>query len=713
VSSDEKSKPRTSSFTKQKLPSRPRQVISSSNSSSDTDSIVEYALHRSKEKHSASFQNKQHKVPLIPSQTLRQDSQATLIDENLDELSIQLRHVLHGQERYTFNDTGKDERTPDDLGVFSFPLSPPDILSTAIIDDELLNRQNENLLRNLSNQRESHSQHRSRHSAYAAQRSSSHRKKNNHHHQQQQQPKYSTSHYIDQAEEINARNADDDWLTMLDRLEREHQARIEQQRKQYEDYMHTLEDKMKRRYDDITLLTHGSQESRSEDYDNMAHTKRAPTSVPTDLNVGKHYSHTYRPVATDLVSHYYPADSTLNVLSSDKKRTVIADYVPSSQSRDEAFNFRSDLPLRHSKHIDDIKLRHEHEIHDLRSQLNRSRLSGHTSSVVRQSMGTIERINSENIRLRDELNGTRHSLKVSDDENVALKRQLDELREQINHKDLDLKTHYRTIANLERQLNESENVKERNNEKLRHADRQASLYRDENEKLKIDLNRTRERLLRLEERSREQENENETLRRQIFLLESDNNRIRNRLPDDHKLSTTKPVTISPSQDYQHFTVTNTTKHSSSTMSTPRDGIIDSTRYQSTDKGTSYHSPRPLSRIADYLAEKCLPSQLHVSPSRHVYSPKKSSPTRRRTESLPRRDSFDRQTRQTEQLEQKFDHLLKKKRDLEARLNRIPSRGLTSTDHQLYDVLEREIERVDQQIMTVKLDLRKSNTLRTY
>lgn len=48
--------------------------------------------------------------------------------------------------------------------------------------------------------------------------------------------------------------------------------------------------------------------------------------------------------------------------------------------------------------------------------------------------------------------------KVSDDENVALKRQLDELREQINHKDLDLKTHYRTIANLERQLNESENV---------------------------------------------------------------------------------------------------------------------------------------------------------------------------------------------------------------------------------------------------------------
>ena len=82
-----------------------------------------------------------------------------------------------------------------------------------------------------------------------------------------------------------------------------------------------------------------SQESRSEDYDNMAHTKRSPTSVPTDLNLGKHYSHTYRPVATDLVSHYYPADSTLNVLSSDKKRTVITDYGPSSQSRDETFKY--------------------------------------------------------------------------------------------------------------------------------------------------------------------------------------------------------------------------------------------------------------------------------------------------------------------------------------------------------------------------------------
>ncbi|CAF4464319.1 unnamed protein product, partial [Adineta steineri] len=96
-----------------------------------------------------------------------------------------------------------------------------------------------------------------------------------------------------------------------------------------------------------------------------------------------------------------------------------------------------------------------------------------------------------------------------------------------------------------------------------------------------------------------------------------------------------------------------------------------------------------------------------------YSPKKTSPNRRRTASIPRRSSVDRQTKQTEQLEQKFDQLLKKKRDLETRLNRIPTRGLTNTDQQLYDVLEREIERVDQQIIGVKLDLRKSNTLRIH
>ena len=70
-------------------------------------------------------------------------------------------------------------------------------------------------------------------------------------------------------------------------------------------------------------------------------------------------------------------------------------------------------------------------------------------------------------------------------------------------------------------------------------------------------------------------------------------------------------------------------------------------------------------------------------------------------------------KQSEQLEEKFDELLRKKRDLESRINRIPTRGLSNTDRQLFDVLEREIERVEQQISSVKLELRKLNILRTH
>lgn len=70
-------------------------------------------------------------------------------------------------------------------------------------------------------------------------------------------------------------------------------------------------------------------------------------------------------------------------------------------------------------------------------------------------------------------------------------------------------------------------------------------------------------------------------------------------------------------------------------------------------------------------------------------------------------------RQSDQLEQKFDQLLRKKRDLETRINRIPLRGQTNIDRQLYDVLEREIERVEQQIASTKLELRKLNVLRTH
>jgi hypothetical protein len=48
---------------------------------------------------------------------------------------------------------------------------------------------------------------------------------------------------------------------------------------------------------------------------------------------------------------------------------------------------------------------------------------------------------------------------MTEDENILLKRQLEELREQLNKKDFDLKNYHRTIADLEKQLTETENVR--------------------------------------------------------------------------------------------------------------------------------------------------------------------------------------------------------------------------------------------------------------
>ncbi len=44
---------------------------------------------------------------------------------------------------------------------------------------------------------------------------------------------------------------------MLEKLEREHKLRLEKQQQEYENYMHTLEEKMKRRYDNYLTLTNG------------------------------------------------------------------------------------------------------------------------------------------------------------------------------------------------------------------------------------------------------------------------------------------------------------------------------------------------------------------------------------------------------------------------------------------------------------------------
>ncbi|CAF0769667.1 unnamed protein product [Rotaria sp. Silwood1] len=719
LSSGERIKQHLNLSTQQTTHHRIRQVISSSSSSSsDTDSVIQYALHRPKQKQSSppSSQQQQQQQATLPRflpQTLRQDSQATLIDENLDDLSSQLKQALIDPERQTLNTSTKEERTIDGIGSMSLPLSTPDILSTNLVDNAASNRININLGRHLSNEQINYDQQRYQHSSDIPE-SSNLQRKNTHPYQ-----RHVTSCHFERKDGSGSRKPDDNWLSMLERLEYEHKARLEKQQQQYESSMHNLEEKMKRRFDDYLTLTNGFQESRLDNHDDTVHIYPTPSSVPIDSNIGRYKDHSYhhhhhRTLAKDLISHYYPADSTLNILTSEKRRSMGTNNVPRSRSREDIANLRTELSALHAKHIADLKLYYEYEINELKSQLNRTRM-GQKSSSTRQSMETTGRINNGNIRLNDEINELRHSFKTAEEENILLKKQLEELREQLNKKDLDLKNYHHTIIDLEKQLSEAENTKERQDEKFRHADRQALLYREENEKIKTDLNLTRERLLRLEERYSEQENENEILRRQIFMLENDNNRINNRINDDHKFSSTMALNQTTSGEYGRFTL-GTTRHTSPTLNISRGTNIDSRRYRSNDAENSIHhlhSPRPMTRISDYLNEKPSFPPPYVPPSRHSYSPRKPSPNRRRVEPMSNRTSVDRQSRQSEQLEQKFDQLLRKKRDLEARLNRIPLRGLTNIDRQLCDVLEREIERVEQQISSVKLELRKLTVLRTH
>jgi hypothetical protein len=162
-----------------------------------------------------------------------------------------------------------------------------------------------------------------------------------------------------------------------------------------------------------------------------------------------------------------------------------------------------------------------------------------------------------------------------------------------------------------------------------------------------------------------------------------------------------------SREYGRFTLT-TSKYLSSTISSSRETNLDSGRYTTNDSDDLFrhdNSPRPLVKITDYINDKPTFPQAYVPPSRTLYSPNHQQ--------MPVRDFIDNQIKQSEQLEEKFDELLRKKRDLESRINRIPTRGLTNTDRQLLDVLEREIERVEQQISSVKLELRKLNILRTH
>lgn len=107
------------------------------------------------------------------------------------------------------------------------------------------------------------------------------------------------------------------------------------------------------------------------------------------------------------------------------------------------------------------------------------------------------------------------------------------------------------------------------------------------------------------------------------MLENDTDRIRTRITDDHKLSSTMPLNIPTSREYGRFALTTTTaKNSTSPITTPRDGNINTGRYQTTDNIYRHnHSPRPMTRITDYLNERPVYPQPYVSPSSNLINKK--------------------------------------------------------------------------------------------
>ncbi|CAF5218944.1 unnamed protein product, partial [Rotaria magnacalcarata] len=119
---------------------------------------------------------------------------------------------------------------------------------------------------------------------------------------------------------------------------------------------------------------------------------------------------------------------------------------------------RAELSAKHAKHISDLKLYYEHEINELKRQLNVSKMSHTSSTSTRQSMETIERINNENIRLHDEMKELHRSFKINQEENHSLKRQLEELHDEINNKDVEMKNYHRKTTELEEQLKDAQNV---------------------------------------------------------------------------------------------------------------------------------------------------------------------------------------------------------------------------------------------------------------
>ena len=201
--------------------SRHRQ--SSTSSSSHTESVVEHQLYPMHQEQLITtkfssrdpLESPHDRTPshFPPPPPFRQDSQGTLLDENLDDLSSQIKQVFFDQERQTFNTSTKEERTVDGIGSMSFPLSTPDRLET-----DGTNPIHEMIFRRIPNPSED-PHHRK--TTEKAQNSGSPKKRNHHRHhhhhhhhqQQQQQHRHHSSRHVIENDESNLRQTDVNFMS--------------------------------------------------------------------------------------------------------------------------------------------------------------------------------------------------------------------------------------------------------------------------------------------------------------------------------------------------------------------------------------------------------------------------------------------------------------------------------------------------------------------
>ncbi len=205
----EKTRFNVDSTLKHKLHYRSRQL----SSSSDTDSVAEHVVHRTK-------QSTSH--PHLSA------------EEDFEDLNTHLKQVLiDGDQPYT---------TASDI-----------------------------LIRRLSDR-------------------TSPNKKKSHHRSSTANVKFLISNFL-----FTLHSFQDTWLTMFEKLEREHKERLEKQQKQYEDYMHNLEEKMKQRFDEYLSSTNSLQESKSE----VIHLNHVQHSAPNRYRTSSN-NYQYRPLAKEL-----------------------------------------------------------------------------------------------------------------------------------------------------------------------------------------------------------------------------------------------------------------------------------------------------------------------------------------------------------------------------------------------------------------------------